>query len=172
MAEILVALIEQTGGQTVDWQPNGISIPAMKFQGAFTPIRYRKAAVPDDMPDRIVPRRVRPGMSSFQPMTADTLIRSIPKDVPLGLQDCPEALNAVFRDPETCEIDEDKPTSARLAAWTVTASVGVMNPAIGIPLVAYNALKGEDFRLSAHALTLTAAFFGFGSSTVGYLPFF
>lgn len=169
LAEILSLLIEQTGGQTVDWQPSNVCIAAAKFQSAFTPIRYRK---PEDVtqPERIMPRRVRPGHKTTGPMTQKTLIASMPKDVPLGIRPQPEALTEIFRD--DCPANKTTETvdlPARLATWTVTASVGVMNPAIGIPLAAYNALKGEDVRVSAHALTLTAAFFG--SSTLGFLPF-
>lgn len=189
LAEILSLMIEQTGAQTVAWDPENISLPAARFQAAFTPIRLRKPAqetLHDAVPGPVMPRRVRPGHAPV-PMTPASLIASMPKDVPLGLQTSPDALAddlaAVFRKDMTIapvqkaaltdedSVETESNIEARLAAWTMTAAVGVLNPPVAAGLATYNLLKGEDFRLSTHALTLTAALFGLGSTFAGYLPF-
>jgi hypothetical protein len=195
LAEILSLMIEQTGAQTVAWDPANITMPATRFQTAFTPIRLRKDEPQSQaqcaVEGTVVPRRVRPGHAPV-PMTPASLIASMPKDVPLGLQTSPDALAddlaAVFREkpkggettvetPISADLAQDNaeaadsPLEARLAAWTVTAAVGVLNPPVAAGLATYNLLKGEDFRISTHALTLTAALFGLGSSMAGFLPF-
>jgi len=59
---------------------------------------------------------------------------------------------------------ERQPIEARLATWTVNATVAVIAPPVGAALLTYNAIRGEDFRLSAHALTLCGAFIGLGAT--------
>ncbi|MBB06373.1 hypothetical protein [Pseudooceanicola sp.] len=165
LAEALSVLIECLGGDLVDWTPDNVTFSAIRFQAAFTPLRQRGGAT-----DRIIPRRIRPGMVAGVPMTEDALIRSMPKDVPLGLQ-CDRDLKAIFT-PDAPVEPEPMPSARRLATWTATASVGIMNPIIGVPLAAYNLIRGEDIRVTSHTFALTATLSGIGASTFGYMPFF
>lgn len=60
------------------------------------------------------------------------------------------------------------PIEARLATWTVNAAVAILAPPVGASLAVYNLMRGEDFRLSAHALALTGTFLALGAS--GMMP--
>ena len=150
LAEILSLLIERTGGQSVEWGPERVAIPAPRFQSAFTPLRARGRH------DRIVPRRIRPAETAApRPARAEVTMPD---------------LKAVFA---VSDVEPETPSLTRRAStWTATASVGVMNPAIGIPLAAYNLIKGEDLRITSHAFAITATLSGLTASTIGYLPFF
>ena len=53
-------------------------------------------------------------------------------------------------------------TERRLATWTVTASIAVFAPPVGAAMATYNLIRGENFRLTAQALTLTGAYMGLG----------
>ncbi|WP_273522672.1 hypothetical protein [Rhodosalinus sediminis] len=64
--------------------------------------------------------------------------------------------------------DAAMPIEARLATWTVNASVAILAPPVGASLAVYNLMRGEDFRLSAHALALTGTFLALGAS--GMMP--
>lgn len=73
------------------------------------------------------------------------------------------------RGPETSGADTTDgtaliPVEARLATWAVSASVALLAPPVGASLAVYNLLRGEDFRLSAHALALTGTFLALGAS--------
>ena len=54
------------------------------------------------------------------------------------------------------EIQLTRPT--RLTTWIMTAMIGLFSWPVAAAMVTINLLKGEDFRLSAHALALTGAF--------------
>ncbi|MFP4274991.1 MAG: hypothetical protein ACLFRU_08190 [Paracoccaceae bacterium] len=56
------------------------------------------------------------------------------------------------------------PIEARLATWTVNASVAVFSPPVAASLCVYNLLRGEDFRLNAHAMALTGFFLTLGAA--------
>lgn len=71
------------------------------------------------------------------------------------------------------DIVEDRPqlpVEARLATWAVNGTVAVFSPPVAASLAVYNVLRGEDFRLNAHALTLTGVFLTLGAAGAP-LPF-
>lgn len=47
---------------------------------------------------------------------------------------------------------------ARMATWFVAITVGVFSLPVAAFLIVYNLFRGEDFRLAAHALSLTGLF--------------
>jgi hypothetical protein len=56
-------------------------------------------------------------------------------------------------------VDSDEPSTAlRLAAWMVALAVSVLSLPIGIALMVYHLLRGEDLRLALTALALTGTF--------------
>ncbi|MFP4239796.1 MAG: hypothetical protein ACLFRZ_10890 [Rhodosalinus sp.] len=70
---------------------------------------------------------------------------------------------------KTSRLDEAEagarlPIEARLATWTVNASVALLAPPVGASLAVYNLCRGEDFRLNAHALALTGTFISLAAS--------
>ncbi|MWB77875.1 hypothetical protein GLS40_07555 [Pseudooceanicola sp. 216_PA32_1] len=89
------------------------------------------------------------------------------------------SLAAVFRTEPVIFDDENgkrTPIEARLATWTVNASVAVFSPPVGAALLVYNLLRGENFRVSMHTLTLVTASIGLGvhqtmASTLAALAF-
>ena len=55
--------------------------------------------------------------------------------------------------------DHDEPsTASRLAAWVVALAVSLLSLHIGIALMVYHLLRGEDLRLAFTALALTGTF--------------
>lgn len=71
-----------------------------------------------------------------------------------------DALRDVFRsDPEADGEDADpKWLEHKVATYTVNATVALINPPVAGALLAYNLIRGEDFRISTHALTLSTVF--------------
>ncbi|MDF1854760.1 hypothetical protein [Pseudooceanicola sp.] len=59
-------------------------------------------------------------------------------------------------------LDREVSMERRVATWTMNASVAVFAPPVGAAMLTYNVLRGENFRLTAQALTLTGAFMGLG----------
>lgn len=75
-----------------------------------------------------------------------------------------DELRDVFRaDIELDEEDDPKKLEHRVATYTVNATVALINPPVAGALLAYNMIKGEDFRISTHALTLSAVFAAVGT---------
>lgn len=75
------------------------------------------------------------------------------------------ALAEVFRSEPTVFDKSDEqamPIEARLATWTVNASVAIFSPPVGAALLVYNLLKGENFRVSVHTLALVGASMALG----------
>lgn len=209
LAELLHALVETTGAPFIQWQDAETILTSRRFQAAVTPIRHADRIAPPPAnvdvapataPEPVSPRRIQldtararcgrpasPVLTRRQiaEMRRAALWSNIGEDTVtpdpdrIGL----EAIEDVFR------VDVDLPPELlalnkatleqRVATWTVNASVVVLSPPVGAALLTYNMLKGENFRLSTQALTLTGAFMGLGLTkavaatvaTVAMLPF-
>ena len=161
LAEIMSLLVETLGGEQISWTNTGLMIDAERFVSAFTPLRKRGGTT------RVSPRRVRADDRSGTPIIFHQKAPNQPRETPEDITD----LKAIFAD-DDAETEEDPNRVAYLGAWAATATVGVMNPVIGVPLAAYNLRRGADLRVSTHAFALTAALTGIFSNSVGYLPFF
>jgi hypothetical protein len=160
LAEILSLLAERTGGDLVEWADAGVTIDAARFVASFTPLRRRGGAT------RISPRRISRGDTSGTPIMLP--VRRAPS---MDNAETCDAFRDIFAHEE---LDQQESASGltSVSAWAATASVGVMNPVIGIPLAAYNLTRGADIRVSTHAFALTATLSGVIGSTFGHLPFF
>jgi len=96
-------------------------------------------------------------------------------------------LRAVFRredeaavSPGLTKVDynAEPSTASRLAAWAVSLAVALLSLPVGIALMVYNLLRGEDLRLAFTALALTGTFTGLAAlglvekamTTVSTLP--
>lgn len=71
-------------------------------------------------------------------------------------QDIPEAEDAV----ETEALITEPSTTSRLATWAVSLVVSLISLPVGIALMVYNLIRGEDLRLALTALALTGLFVG------------
>lgn len=98
-------------------------------------------------------------------------------------------LRAVFRredeaahvaeEPATTLRPEEPSTTSRLATWAVSLAVSLLSLPVGIALMVYNLIRGEDLRLALTALALTGLFTGLTSlglgqqviATINVLPF-
>jgi hypothetical protein len=78
-------------------------------------------------------------------------------------------LRAVFRSEEDAAAAEEGPapapgdepgTTARLATWAVSVAVSLLSLPVGLALMVYNLLRGEDLRLALTALALTGVITG------------
>lgn len=174
LAEILSILIEHTGGTTITWGKDQISIPSERFQASFKPMRMREE---DEVPV-ITPRRVHPLSSGKGPKDIaiphpkhaqfDNIVSSKLICVQGGK---PETLTDIFRKDPTLPKVASTSQTARAATLAATASVAVMSPAIGVPLAAYQALKGGNIRVSTQAFALAAIFSGITPAMASYFPF-
>ena len=70
-------------------------------------------------------------------------------------------LTAVFgrdasrnKNPNILSVHEPSDAIARLAAWMIALTVGVISLPLGVFVIICNLFRGEDFRLSAHSLAL------------------
>ncbi|WP_136635751.1 hypothetical protein [Pseudooceanicola onchidii] len=161
LAEIISVMVERFGGGTLDWGLAGVTLDLEKFAASFTPLRRRGGA------SRICPRRVKRDDTIGTPIQ----VKSKAPKVAVTSDD-PETqarLKQIFADP----VEETSTSNlTNVSAWAATATVGAMNPLIGVPLIAYNLTKGADIRVSTQAFALTATLTGLVGSTYGYLPFF
>lgn len=158
LAEILSLLAEEHGAESIDW--NGTRLEATRFLAGFIPLHRRGGAT------RITPRRITRTDTIGTPIT----FKAKPPVMPEQLSDeNMDQLRQAFTD---LDKEDDAPTHlSQVSAWAATASVGAMNPVIGVPLVAYNLIRGADIRVSTQAFALTASLTGvLGPMT--YLPFF
>lgn len=142
---------------------------------------------PDDLPDavpqqgmfnrqRVSPRKVRLGEDGPTVVANDT------PELPAPMTETYDRLNAVFRaaklpDDYSLNADKDASLSARLAVYTVTGTVAVLCFPVGMGLLAYNLIKGEDFTASARVLAMTGVLSGFaqmmnlGALLPSWMPF-
>lgn len=88
-----------------------------------------------------------------------------------------DELREVFRADLELEDEDPKRLEHKVATYTVNATVALINPPVAGALLAYNMIKGEDFRISTHAMTLSTVFaiVGTGASqavadTLAWLP--
>ncbi len=199
LATILQSYIELTGAPMIQWQSRETVLSARRFQTAMTPIRREtdapkaetkaeadvKIAAPVAKPRRVQPtttHRARCGTvleGGMSAMAQRPAIRPAVTARPPKI----ESLEDVFRVdvdlPEGMEValeDREDRLERRVATWTLNASVAVFAPPVGAAMLTYNMIKGENFRLTAQALTLTGAFMGLGltkamAATVAVLPF-
>lgn len=159
LAEIVSLLAERHGGDTVEWTEAGVVIPKERFVTAFTPMRRRGGSA------RIAPRRICRTDTIGTP-----IVCRAKAPTPVLAEETCDAFRDIFTH------DDAKPDNGSngvqsVSAWAATASVGVMNPLIGVPLAAYNLTCGADVRVSTHAFALTAILSGFVGSSFTYLPF-
>lgn len=157
LAEILSILIEDGLSGQIAWGKEGICFDTLRFAEVFTPIRHNSSTE-----RHITPRR--PARIALDDH-ADEMIFAVPSGPAIDTPD----LREIFRD--AMDEDEVKTPSdlSRAANLTATASLTVMNPIVGLPVAAYQALKGQDIRISAHAFTLTAIYTGLAPTMVSYL---
>lgn len=160
LAEVISLLAERIGGDWVEWAPAGLTIDATRFVSAFIPLRHRGGTV------RVCPRRIRRGDLTGTPIVLETE-KSLP-DLPLLEDD--HDIRTIFATDEDATPQTTNLT--KLSTWAATASVGAMNPLIGVPLAAYNLAHGTDIRVTTHALALTATLTGVIGTSFGHLPFF
>ena len=72
-------------------------------------------------------------------------------------------LRSSFQDVDDSALEESgiaapRNSVARMATWFVSITVGVFSLPLAAFLMVYNLFRGEDFRLSAHTLSLTGLF--------------
>ncbi|WP_375172793.1 hypothetical protein [Pseudooceanicola sp.] len=163
LAEVISILAERIGGDTVHWAEAGITIALPRFLAAFTPLRRRGGC------QRVSPRRVRPGETCGTPIT---FAEPTPKPAPkMMAEETCDAFRDIFADDDSAETGKET-RLASVSTWAATASVGALNPMVGVPLAAYTIVKGADLRVRTHAFALTATLSGVIGSTYGHLSFF
>jgi len=176
LAEICRKAILATEASQIVWLRKDVVFSAQQFLSAFGPVRPRRVAA--KQATRPAPRRNASGMGHKEaaqrlPHIAVTEARldrefQTKQDTheltwSESFSDADEAalahairIDEDGRHEEEEEIQLTRPT--RLTTWIMTAMIGLFSWPVAAAMVTINLLKGEDFRLSAHALALTGAF--------------
>jgi hypothetical protein len=78
---------------------------------------------------------------------------------------------AVIEEPAPEPLSDEPSTTSRLATWAVSLAVSLISLPIGLALMVYNLIRGEDLRLALTALALTGLITGLAALGVGHQVF-
>ena len=177
LAEICRKAILVTEASQIVWLRKDVVFSAQQFLSAFAPVKPRRPSRESArVATRPSPRRVASGRShqefaqrlphiSNEAERLDRELREMAGDDMHWTQSFTEdeeaALAEAIRVDEFGRHDEDevqisRPT--RITTWIMTAMLGFFSWPVAAFMVVYNALRGEDFRLSAHTLAVAGAF--------------
>ncbi|MFP4274989.1 MAG: hypothetical protein ACLFRU_08180 [Paracoccaceae bacterium] len=142
-------LVSRLAPAQVEWQTPGVLVPAADFlkavMGEIRPVRpescanrapHRPRTVPALPPSQILDEAVMTGLRA-------------------AFRDAPDATPAAAAAADEAEIP---PQPLRLAAWAMSLTVAIFSLPVAAALIVLNLGRGEDLRLSAHALALTGLF--------------
>lgn len=111
----------------------------------------------DDTPE-VAPARVDssglPYLRAVFNRDAETAVTSVSGDAPSAAARATEAAH----DAQT--LTDEPTTTSRVATWAISLTVSLISVPVGLALMVYNLLRGEDLRLALTALALTGAFTG------------
>lgn len=167
---MLYRLVDKFKCLQVEWLDPDTVITARQFLGTFTQVAPRKV--------RSVRQILTRAEDRFTPV--DQMASNLDEHFDEILGDTPEAparapksvteeqaLAQVFRSEEEPDplINMDRPDEAsddklsrdlqRLTSWGMTGMVAFLSAPVAASMAAVNLLKGEDFRLNTHVLSLT-----------------
>lgn len=126
--------------QMVEWLDPLTLLTATEFLGAFA---------------NICPSLVKPMPGNAAP--------SEPRFAPLHEE--PEDSEPAFAvHLEAVEVDPDQSDIRRLAIWGMTGMLAFLSTPVAISMATVNLVRGEDFRLNTHVLSLTGFVFTFDST--------
>ena len=177
LAEICRKAILVTEASQIVWLRKDVVFSAQQFLSAFAPVRPRRPSRESTRTAaRPTPRRVSSGRGhqelaqrlphiSAEEERLDREFCEMASEDPAWTRNFSEdeeaALAEAIRVDEFGRHDEDEaPVSrpTRITTWIMTAMLGFFSWPVAAFLVVYNALRGEDFRLSAHTLALAGTF--------------
>jgi hypothetical protein len=163
---MLYRLVDKFKCLQVEWLDPDTVITARQFLGTFTQVAPRKV--------RSVRQILTRAEDRFTPV--DQMASNLEEQFDEILGDAPDASERVteeqalahaFRsagDPDPL-IDMDRPDEApddklsrdlqRLTSWGMTGMMAFLSAPVAASMAAVNLLKGEDFRLNTHVLSLT-----------------
>lgn len=170
LARLTYAMASALPVEAVRWPGADISIPRDTFLEGLTDTMEAEEA--EALP--IVPRRVPRATARPERRRA----RMGRRTLPMTLADCPvhrpyvEELHreAMLADASAEEIDAiradlpEQTTAARLSTWAVSLSVATLSPAVAVPLIVHNVVRGEDFRVASLAMAVGGLFLTLSSS--------
>ncbi len=177
LAEICRKAILITEANQIVWLRKDVVFSAQQFLSAFAPVKPRRPSRETiRVATRPTPRRVASGRShqefaqrlphiSGEEDRLDREFREMTGEEQAWTHDFSEeeeaALAEAIRVDEFGRHDEEpqvlsRPT--RITTWIMTAMLAFFSWPIAAFMIVYNALRGEDFRLSAHTLALAGTF--------------
>jgi hypothetical protein len=176
LAEICRKAIMATEASQIVWLRKDVVFSAQQFLSAFGPVRPRRVA--RKAAQRPAPRRSASGRAHQEAsqrlphiaVTEERLDREFQElqtahelSWTESFTDADEAALA-----QAIRVDEhgrhdaepDVPLTrpTRITTWIMTAMIGLFSWPVAAGMATINLLRGEDFRLSAHALALTGSF--------------
>lgn len=172
---IMYRLVDICPTDSVEWLDEDTILPIEDFLGAFANIApkrppRRRAPVKKGEPRFEPVEETEPGLTAqYDTLTEEDSRRSKARH---GYRD---ALASVFRSdekaPNTGSDPQDDPFRfekdsdiRRLAAWSMTGTVAFVSTPVAVSLAAVNLIRGEDFRLNTHVMTLTVCLFMLNTS--------
>lgn len=174
----------------VQWLQPDMMLQTSSFLSVLEKVTPRRVSAADRARNAATDRRRRPApVASFSQTQANRVSRLFPdiedtcerleerskEQTPAAKDDNSSLpyLRAVFRqndDTAAAEAETPAPvvtdepgTVSRLATWAISLTVALISLPVGLTLMVYNLLRGEDLRLACYALALTGFFVGMSS---------
>ena len=183
MVVMLYRMVDICDAEQIEWMDPDTVLPVEEFLGAFSRISPRRVRGRQEILDQNGQRfadveETAPDLMEHY----DTILGQTPHGGEVGLIDLTqeETLALAFRTgPHPSELTPDQEEAAsdirRLATWGMTGMVMFLSAPVAVPLAAVNLVRGEDFRLNTHVLSLTGLLVvlqssGALASVVNYIP--
>ncbi|UWQ92916.1 hypothetical protein K3727_09100 [Rhodobacteraceae bacterium M382] len=183
MVVLLYRMVDICDAEQVEWMDPDTALPIDEFLGAFSHISPRRVRGRQEILDQHGQRFADVDETAPDLMEHyDTILGQVPHSGEVGLIDLTqeETLALAFRvGPHPTELSPDQEEAAsdirRLATWGMTGMVVFLSAPVAVSLAAVNLVRGEDFRLNTHVLSLTGLLVmlqssGALASVVNYLP--
>jgi len=178
LADICRKAILTTEASQIVWLRKDVVFSAQQFLSAFAPVKPRRVDVARKATtSRPSPRRVASGRAhqdsgkrlphidsmeevldcKFREKTGEEVTWSdhLSAEEEAALAEAIR-IDETGRHDQVEEVELSRPT--RITTWLMTAMIGFFSWPVASFFIVYNLFKGEDFRLSAHALSLAGAF--------------
>ncbi len=169
LADLIYEVVMQAPVDYVAWLSEEVLLTPGEFLSAYEgPSAAAKPARADTDPQA----HAEPSETSLSDGVEEPLTERLMDELPLrGFGSAAPR----FRTPETDvpEAEEVPSDQLRLASWAITGTVATLSLPVAAAVAVVSLGKGEDFRLSTHALSVTGLFAALSASGVDMaLPFF
>ncbi|MBE1282448.1 MAG: hypothetical protein GJ676_03975 [Rhodobacteraceae bacterium] len=163
MVVLLYRMVDMFDVEYIEWMDQKTVLQVEDFLGAFANVSPRRVRGRQEVLDQRGQRFAPVDETAPELMDHyDTILGKRPHSEEVGLIDLSdeEALALAFREtgrPDELTPDQEEAQNdiRRLAAWGMTGMMVFLSAPVAASMAAVNLVKGEDFRLNTHVLSLT-----------------